>query len=195
SRRKAAEDVRAARTNRWPGFSVIALGSQPFTQLGLTLDRGSLGVYRDVGPIPGRTTTLQSPLQFGMIFYASVAQPLTQQHRLGLGIELARLGVDAANEQLRSKRQSVLHEVRRLYYGIVQAEAARLRLQATVDFLEQLKRETHRNLLQRVALSADLLSVDAQLTQAKYELLKLDDPVETQREQLNRLMGRDVDTS
>jgi outer membrane protein len=194
-REKAEEEVRAAQTHRWPVFSVTALGSQPFNQLGVTLDRGSLGVYPDVGPIPGRTTTLQSPLRFGVILYATVAQPLTQQHRIGLGIELARVGVDAAVEQLRVKRQAALNEVRRLYYGIVQGEAAKRRLQAAVDFLEQLQRETRRHRLQQVALSEDVLAVDAQLAQAKYELLKLDDPVETQRQQLNRLMGRDVDTS
>jgi outer membrane protein len=38
------------------------------------------------------------------------------------------------------------------------------------------------------------LTVQAQLAQAEYELLKLDDPVQTQKEQLNRLMGRPVDT-
>src|SRR5262249_36762814 len=34
---------------------------------------------------------------------------------------------------------------------------------------------------------------DAQLAEARYELLKLDDPLQSQKQQLNRLMGRDVD--
>ena len=33
----------------------------------------------------------------------------------------------------------------------------------------------------------------AQLVQAEYELLKMDDPIQTQKEQLNRLMGRPID--
>jgi outer membrane protein len=193
-REKAAEDLRIARTHRLPVFSITTLASQPFTQLGVTLEEGSLGSYAGVGPIPGRTTTLEGPLQFGLILFASVAQPLTQQYRIGLGIESARLGVDASAEQIRAKRQSTINQVRRVYYGIVQAEDAKRRLRATVDFLEQLARETRQNVVQRVTLQADLLDVDAQLAEAKYELLKLNDPVETHKQQLNRLMGRDVDT-
>ena len=193
-RMKAVRDVKAAETHRWPVFSVTALGSQPLTQLGITLERGSLGVYPHDGPIPGQTTTLTSPLRFGLIGYASVAQPLTQQYKIGLGIELAGVGVEAADELLRAKRQAVVNEVRHLYYGIAQAESGRRTLRATVDFLKQLEHETNQQVVQRVALQADRLNVKAQLVQAEYELLKMDDPIATQKEQLNRLMGRPIDT-
>jgi len=89
----------------------------------------------------------------------------------------------------------VINEVRRLYYGIAQAESGRRALQTTVDFLKQLNRETTQQTVQRVALQADLLAVKAQLTQAEYELLKLDDPIQSQKEQLNRLMGRAIDAA
>jgi outer membrane protein TolC len=191
---KALGEVKAASTNRFPIFSVTALGSQPLSQLGITLERGSLGVYPFDGPIPGKTTTLEDPLRFGFIGYASVAQPLTQQHKIGLGIDLTRVGAEAASEQLRAKRQAVVNEVRRLYYGIAQAESGRKTLHATVDFLQQLDRETNQQVVQRVALQADLLAVKAQLAQAEYALLKMDDPIQTQKEQLNRLMGRPIDT-
>src|SRR5262245_41868008 len=122
---KALRDVQVAKTHRLPVFSVTVLGSQPLTQLGITLERGSLGVYPSDGPIPGQTTTLTSPLRLGFIGYLSVAQPLTQQHRIGLGIKLSEVGVEAATEQLRAKRQATLNEVRRLSYGIEQAESGR----------------------------------------------------------------------
>jgi outer membrane protein TolC len=192
-REKALREIDVARTRRYPIFSVTALGSQPLTQLGITLERGSLGVYPFDGPIPGETTTLESPLRFGFIGYASVQQPLTQQYKIGLGIELAKVGVDATTEQIRARRQGVVNEVRRLYYGIAQAESGRTTLRATVDFLRQLDRETSQQVVQRVALQADLLNVKAQLVQAEYELLKMEDPIQTQKEQLNRLMGRPID--
>jgi outer membrane protein len=190
---KALRAVETAKTHRFPVLSVTALGSQPLKQLGITLERGSLGVYPFDGPIPAETTTLVSPLRFGFIGYASVAQPLTQQHKVGLGIELAGVAVNATSEQLRAKRQGVVTEVRRLYHGIARAESGRRTLQATVDFLQQLDRETSRQTIQRVTLQADLLAVRAQLVQAEYELLKMEDPIETQKEQLNRLMGRAID--
>ena len=193
-KKKAFDEVDVARTHRLPIFSVTALGSQPLSHLGLTLEKGSLGVYPTVGPIPGRTTTLENPLGVAGIFFANIAEPLTQHYKIGLGIQLARVGTQAAREQIRSQRQSVANEVRRFYYGILQAESGKASLQVTVDFLRQLDRDTDQDVLQRVVLKSDSLRVKAQLAQAEYELLKLDDPVETQKQQLNRLMGRDVDT-
>ena len=193
--KKSVVEVNTARTRRLPVFSLTALGSQSLTQLGITLERGALGTYPADGPIPGRTTTLESPLQFGFIGYVSVAQPLTQQFKVGLGIELAGAGVEASNEQLRAKRHAIVNEVRLLYYGIAQAESGRRRLQATVDFLKELERETDQQAVQRVALRADQLTVKAQRVKAEYELLKTDDPIATQKEQLNRLMGRPVTMS
>ncbi len=192
-REKALREVEVARTRRFPTFSVTALGSQPLTQLGITLERGSLGVYPHDGPIPGQTTTLESPLRFGFIGYASVAQPVTQQSKIGLGIELAKVGVESTTEQIRAKRQGVVNDVRRLYYGIAQAESGKRTLQATVDFLRRRDHETGQQAVQRVVLQADLLNVKALLLQAEFELLKMDDPIQTQKEQLNRLMGRSID--
>jgi outer membrane protein TolC len=193
-RKKAVEEVYVARTQRLPTFSLTVLGSQPLSHLGLTLEKGSLGVYPTVGPIPGRTTTLENPLGVAGIFFANIAEPLTQHYKIGLGIQLARVGDEAAKEHIRSQRQSVANDVRRLYYGILQTESGRASLQATVDFLRQLDHETDHDTLQRVALKSDSFRVKAQLAQAEYELLKLDDPLQTQKQQLNRLMGRDVDT-
>jgi outer membrane protein len=191
---KAIKDVNVARTYRLPGFSVSALGSQSLAHIGLTFPLGSLGIYPGIGPIPGKTTTLSGPLQPAGILYASIAQPLSQQHKIGLGIELARVAAEIADETVRLRQQATANDVRRLYYGILQTESGRKSLQATVDFLKQLDQDTGRNLLQRVALQADSLDVKAQLAQAEYALLKLDDPLEMQKQQLNRLMGRDPDT-
>ena len=48
---KALRNAKAVKTQRFPVFSVIALGSQPLNQLGITLERGSLGVSpSDDGP-------------------------------------------------------------------------------------------------------------------------------------------------
>lgn len=191
---KALTEVNVARTYRLPAFSVAALGSQSLAHLGLTLPLGSLGVYPSIGPIPGKSTTLTDPLQPAGIFYASVTQPLSQQHKIGLGIKLARVGADIADETVRSRQQATVNEVRHLYYGVLQAESGQRSLQATVEFLKQLDQDTGRNVVQRMALQAESLDVKAQLVQAEFALLKLQDPLETQKQQLNRLMGRHPDT-
>ena len=191
---KALTEVNVARTYRLPAFSVAALGSQSLAHLGLTFPLGSLGVYPGIGPIPGKSTTLTGPLQPAGIFYASIAQPLSQQHKIGLGIKLARVGAEIADETVRSRQQTTVNEVRRLYYGVLQAESGQRSLQATVEFLKQLDQDTGRNVAQRVALQAESLDVKAQLVQAEFALLKLQDPLATQKQQLNRLMGRHPET-
>jgi len=191
---KALTEVNVARTYRLPAFFVAALGSQSLAHLGLTFPLGSLGVYPGIGPIPGKSTTLTGPLQPAGIFYASIAQPLSQQHKIGLGIKLARVGAEIADETVRSRQQTTVNEVRRLYYGVLQAESGQRSLQATVEFLKQLDQDTGRNVAQRVALQAESLDVKAQLVQAEFALLKLQDPLETQKQQLNRLMGRHPET-
>ncbi len=193
-RRKAADEAGVARSYRFPSFSLTALGSQSLSRLGLTVPLGSLGTYPGVGPIPGKTTTLNGPLKPSGIFFANATQPLSQQWKIGLQTEFARLDQRVSEQQARATRQATVNEVRRLYYGILQAESGKKNLQATVEFLRELDRNTSQDELQRVALHADLLNVQAQLAQAEYELLKVEDPLQTQKQQLNRAMGRGVNT-
>lgn len=193
-RKKALEEFRISQTYRLPIFSIAAFGSQSLSHLGLTFERGALGTYPNVGPIPGTTTVLQSPLRPAGIFFGSVAEPLSQQYKIGLQAQRARLSVAVNDQQVRAKRQAIVNEVRRLYYGILQAESGKKSLQATVEFLRELQRDTRQKELQRVALHADALNVEAQLAEAEYQLLKVEKPLQAQKQQLNRLMGRDVNT-
>ena len=192
--RKAADEASVARSYRLPVFSLTAIGSQSLSSLGLTLPLGSLGTYPNVGPIPGKTTTLHGPLKPAGIFFANITEPLSQQWKIGLQTQFARLGQRISEQRVRATRQAAVNEVRRLYYGILQAESGKKNLQSTVEFLRELDRNTKQDELQQVALHSDLLNVQAQLAQAEYELLKLEDPLQTQKQQLNRLMGREVNT-
>ena len=190
----ALHEVTTARANRWPIFSVTALGSQPLNQLGITLERGSLGVYPHDGPIPGKTTTLESPLRFGFIGFLSVAQPLTQQHKIGLGIDLAHVGVEAASEQLRAKQQPSSTR-----YGACITESRRQRAEERrcarpSTFSSNLTAKRTSRSCNGSRCKPISLPSRQQLAQAEYPLLKMDDPIQTQKEQLNRLMGRAVDT-
>ena len=192
--RKTADEASVARSYRFPSFSLTALASQSLSQVGLTFPLGSLGTYPNVGPIPGKTTTLEGPLKPAGIFFANVTQPLSQQWKIGLQTQFARVGQKISEQQVRDTHQATVNEVRHLYFGILQAESEKKNLLATVEFLRELDRNTRHDELQRVALHTDLLNVQAQLAQAEYELLKLEDPLQTQKQQLNRAMGRGVNT-
>jgi outer membrane protein TolC len=62
-----------------------------------------------------------------------VGQPLTQQYRIGLGLEVARLDRQIAREDLRRARQRVTSEVRTTYYQISATEQGILALRDLVS--------------------------------------------------------------
>ena len=192
-RQKAALNVNAAKTRRWPVFSTNVLASQSLLSTGLTLDKGVLGDYGSVGPIPGRTTTLQVPRRPSAIVYATAAQPLSQQFRIGLGIGLAKVGEAAAIQSRHVRELDAAVQVRTLYLSILQLHSRRRSLESTQTFLDRLRIEVANNVAQKTALAADLLTVKAQLAEVELGLVKLRDPLESQRAELNRLMGRDPD--
>src|SRR5262249_19800499 len=131
--RKAADEASVARTYRLPSFSSTALRSQSLSRLGLTFEKGSLGTYPNVGPIPGHTTTVGGPLKPAGIFFVNITEPLSQRWKIGLQAQSARFGQKTSEQQVRATRQAAVNDVRHLYYGIVQAESGKKNLQATVE--------------------------------------------------------------
>ena len=94
-REKALDQVQVARTYRLPTFSLIALGSQSLTRLGLTLDKGSLGVYPNVGPIPRKddhTRKSSASWRYLLRKRRAAAVP-TIQDRIGNSTGASRRGV------------------------------------------------------------------------------------------------------
>ena len=59
----------------------------------------------------------------------------------------------------------------------------------------ELDKVTGDYVIQQAALKADLLAVQTRLAKVEYEQLELSNRLATQKEQLNTLLGRDVDTS
>ncbi len=57
-----------------------------------------------------------------------------------------------------------------------------------------LQAETDRNLAEQTALKGDSLAVKAKLSQQRYQLLTLRDSLESQKESLNQLLGRDLNS-
>jgi outer membrane protein TolC len=85
---------------------------------------GSFGDYLGIGPIPSVDTTFESATEPAGYVSATVAQPLSQLHRIGLGVKMRELSRDADREKLRSLKQSVVGNVKRLYYSLLQTESA-----------------------------------------------------------------------
>jgi outer membrane protein TolC len=191
----ADHDVATAKTRLRPSFKVETQASQLLTPVDITFSRGAFGDFPATGPVPSTDTTLTTPRKLTTVINASVSQPLTQLHEIGLRIRMAEAGRDVEREQARAMRVAVVGDVKRLYYSILQTYSARGAARAQATQLMELERVVTNRVEQRVALRGSAIEVQARVAQSRLTLLTLDDTIESQKEQLNRLLGRDVRTA
>jgi outer membrane protein len=135
-----------------------------------------------------------TPQQFTGLVFAQASQPLSQLWNIHLSVISSKIAEDLARETLRQQRQDTAQSVRDLYYQIAQTETQIGNGESNEKYLAQLEAETDRNLAQQAALKGDSLSVRAKLSQQRYQLLNLRDTEQSQKESLNRLLGRDLST-
>jgi outer membrane protein len=132
----------------------------------------------------------------GISGWASIqaAQPLSQLYQIHLAVRQQELSTDYSREQYQGKRQSLAANVRQAYYAAVQTESALTAAQAAVKQYQETDRLTLDYLAQQAVLKSDSLQVKAKLAQSQFQITQLQDTLLTQKEQLNELLGRDVDT-
>jgi outer membrane protein TolC len=191
---RAEEGTAAARTQRLPQFNLYLLGGESLRPIDFTIPRGVLGVYPGIGPIPAQASTIQTPQTFTALVLGQVTQPLSQLWKVKLGILESRIGEDLAQEQLRQQRQDTAHSVRQLYYQIAQTQSQIESAESNIKYLVDFEEETNRNLAEQNALKADVLNVRAKLSRQRYQLIVLQNTVQSQKEALNQLLGRELNT-
>ena len=188
------EGVTAARTQRLPVFNLYVLESQLLAPVNFLVQEGQFGTYPGIGPIPATNTNITTPLRPTTFIYATATQPLSQLHHINLAIEEQKVAVDLARESVRQERQSIADQVKQAYYSILQSQSALDVAQQTLKFNIELDQLTDRYVAQEVALKSDSLNVKAQLAQTKYQIVTLQDTLQTQKENLNELLGRELHT-
>jgi len=191
---RAGERTADVKTERVPHFQVYFLAGEALNSINFTIPQGTLGTYPGIGPIPGQNAKISTPQTFTGLGLGQVAQPISQLWKIHLAILASRIGEDLAQESLRQQRQDTAHSVRDLYYQIVQTQTQIESAEANVRYLVDLQAETDRNLAEQTALKGDSLAVKAKLSQQRYQLMTLRDSLESQKESLNQLLGRDLET-
>jgi outer membrane protein TolC len=142
--------------------------------------------------LPPADSKLHVATDFSAAAVATATQPLTQQYKIGLGLEIARLDGDVAREDLRLQRQRIASEVRTTYYQISANEAGIVALRDLVRAVEEVDAVTERYLPEGLVLRSDALDVKARLARERQRLTAAENALATQREHLNQLMGRDL---
>src|SRR6202795_1689797 len=191
---KAQETVAQTKTNYLPKLDANVLAGAPLQPLNFRVPAGSFGTYPGIGPLPGKDSNIHSPVRFGAFVNASAAQPLTQLFKVNLAVKQARLGIDLAKEGLRAQRQETAREVKEAYYQVAELQAQVTSARAAVRSLGELSTLTEQRLGQETVLLSESLTVKAKLKQQRYGLLLAEDSFELQKQNLNRLLGRELRT-
>jgi outer membrane protein len=185
--------VAAAKTYRYPNTKLYAFGSQPLSSLNFEFQEGAFGTYGNgVGPIPAQNTNISSGLRFTTYIVGRFSQPLTQLYAVKLGVEQQGLAVMLDREKLQLARQTAVRDVKQAYYTILQTQSSLAAAQESINFYTELNRVMTNYLEQKKVLESEKLQVKAQLAKAQVTVLKLQDSLDTQKENLNQLMGRDI---
>jgi outer membrane protein len=186
------DSVLAAKTKRLPAFSIYTFGSQLLSPISFQVPAGQFGSYPGIGPIPAVNTNITTPSQPTAYIFATASQPLLTLYKINLHVHGEELSLEQSVQELREERNSIVNDVRQAYYSIVEIENVIAATQASIKQYEELERITKEYLIEKVVLESDLLEVKTKLAQERLELLQAQDKLQSAKETLNDLLGRDI---
>jgi outer membrane protein len=191
---KSQWQVAETRTKRLPAFSTDLLSTVDLTSPTFTFKEGTFGTYNNQ-PNPEKDTKIK--LSNGVTGYAlaSMAQPLTQLYQVHLAIREQELSTDLASQKYQEKRQSLVADVKQAYYAVLQTESSLDAQAALVKEYQETDRVSTQYLAQKSILKSQSLDVKLQLAQAQNQMVTFQDDLEIQKEHLNDLLARDLDTA
>jgi outer membrane protein len=190
---KSQWQVAETKTKRLPQFTTALFASGDITSPSFMFPKDLFGPVLGA-PVPAKNVSVS--LAHGVTGYAEAkaAQPLSQLYKIHLAIREQELSADFAGESYQGKRQSVVADVKQAYYAILQTESALEAAQAMVVQYQETDRLVLQYLAQQSVLKSESLDVKAKLAQAQYQIISLHNNLTTQKEHLNDLLGRDLDT-
>ena len=178
----ANDAILAAKTQRYPQFNVQLIGSGLLQAINVNFSQNAQDVVVTTQP------------KFSALAFIQAYQPLTQLYSAHLNIQLMKVGKQLSEEQLRQQRQQITNSVKEAYYGLLQSQSALDAAQENFKALQEVDRTTEQYVQEKTALPYQSTGVKAQLAQAELQVITLQDTLETQKENLNDLMGRDIRT-
>jgi outer membrane protein TolC len=189
----ANDQILAARAQRYPQFNVQLTAGGLLTPVSVSFPAGAFG---SVGatPVPNLNSIVITNPKFTGMAVAEAYQPLSQLYNIHLNIEALQVGKRLVEEQLRQQRQQLTNSVKDAYYSLLQTQSA---LDAAEEYLQSLReidRTTDEYLKEKTVLPYQSTSVKAQLAGAELQVVTLEDTLQTQKENLNVLMARDIRT-
>jgi outer membrane protein len=181
------------KTNRLPVFKTYVFAAGNLNSPTFDFKEGTFGTIGNI-PVPQENTTVPFSSGIGGSQLSQISQPLSQLYKINLGIHAQQLGFDYANQEYRAKRQSLVANVKQAYYAVLQSESAVEAAQTSVTQYEETDRVALQYVAQEAILKSESLDVKAKLAQARYQVIHLNNELQTRKEQLNDLLARDLTT-
>jgi len=191
---RSKNSVSAAKSARYPQVSVGAKQSNVLTPQDFMVNAGALGTYPGIGPIPSETRSIGQISGSTTMVSLELEQPITSLYKanMNVGAQKAQLGI--ASEGERSQRQMVVQNVKQSYFEMLNYQNSLTATRDSLKFLTDLRRVVNNQVGQGTALKTDLLQVNSQLAETRYQESALADQLITLKQKFNILLGRSIET-
>lgn len=185
---KADDRLAGSRTRLLPGFKLSAGVTKPLSTFDTTFEKGVFGTA------PAEDTVITSSTKPNAFIAGQLVQPLSQLHRIKLQIKQQETASEITRAQLSATEQTLVNEIKRAYYAILQSQGAAHAAETNIKLYRELDRVTGEYVVQQVVLKTEHMDVQTRLAKAEYEVMAINNQLQSQKEQLNHLLGRDVRT-
>ena len=168
-----------------PSAHIFAIGAQPVAPFDFTISRGEFGKDSGRGQIPESNVQLRDAGSPHRSRGGSVIQPLSAIPTIRKQLALIDVEKKLADEQTRLDRQTLVRDVRELYYGIQSVQSAVRAARESVRLSQEVVRVTSEYVEKRQVLDVDYLEAQVHLAKAMESVLDIGNQRETLKSKLN----------
>ena len=187
-------ELKAIKTRRLPNMDVRGGYSDNLESQSFLFEQGVWGNYPVIGDIPSQDISITS-MDGGMSYVsADISQPLSQQYRIGLGIQQNEVRVEMADQRLRMTQTEVASLVKQTYFDILQFESQLQTTEESIAFYISLQQLVANYVEQKVSLAYELLEVEARLARRQAEAVVERNDLTMLKQRFNKLLNRALGT-
>jgi outer membrane protein TolC len=186
--------IREARASYFPSIANDSSAVHISNQQRIVIPQGALGVYPQIGALPGSAVSLAQGNANFLLSTTTVSQPITQYFKIRAGVDVARADAAGARADAHRAANEIAFKVKEVFYGILTTERRRDALDAQIRAAELRIVETRNAIETGVALEVKATEVRAQIAQAKHARGQMQDAVADMKLELADLTGLPLDT-
>lgn len=192
--KKADNAIWAIKTRLFPEFDFSLYEAYHLTDEAFEFEEGAFGDFPVIGPIPSENTSISTTPDFTTFITATASQPISQLYEISLLIKQREIQKALSDQDFKARVLDLTDEVKSEYYRILKTQSMFEAQNEKIVFLTSLLELVNRDVAQQRLLEKDSLEVQARLARAKYRQFKLSNTLATEKEKLNKLLGRDIET-